>query len=155
MIKRLTTLLFSTSFFWIVTVSAQAQDLDLDLVVADSGSFYIHALFNDKVEHDLLLDTGASYVSLNEETFALLNSDQPLEFSRHIYGAMANGKVEKIPLYILPELILAQGCVLHNLEVAVLKNADKGILGMNALKKLQSFTLQLEPAKLTSKGCYS
>jgi len=68
---------------------------------------------------------------------------------------MANGKVEKIPLYFVRELKLADNCVLKEIEVAVFPKADRDILGLNALSKLQPFTIELTPASLTSDSCSS
>ena len=132
-----------------------ADPVELAMTRAESGNFYVHASLGNGVQSDMLLDTGAGYVSLTRSTFKSLSAGIEPRFSRHIYGAMANGKVEKISLYFLDELKLADNCVLRDLEVAVLPSADRDILGLNALSLMEPFTMQLANAKLTSQGCSS
>lgn len=130
-----------------------AAEVNLDMHQVDSGNFYVHATMAGDIETDLLLDTGSSYVSLSQETFNRVSANTSPSFIRHIYGKLASGKVEKVALYRVNELKLAENCVLTDIEVAVFPKADRDILGLNALAKLQSFTMQLAPARLTSTGC--
>ena len=39
------------------------------------------------------------------------------------------------------------------IEAVALPNADRDILGLSALRRLQSFSLQFEPAALTFSNC--
>lgn len=132
-----------------------AGEINLAMHQSNSGSFYVHAEIDTGIETDLLLDTGSGYVSLSKQTFDRIAKSGKPKFSRHIYGTMANGKVEKIPLYFVRELKLADNCVLKEIEVAVFPKADRDILGLNALSKLQPFTIELTPASLTSDSCSS
>jgi len=141
-----------------IITGAQAEEVQLNMTQAKSGNLYVHATLQSayaNTDTDLLLDTGASYVALTRATFERLNGEAESSFSRYIFGAMANGKVEKIPLYLLAELKLAENCVLNNIEVAVFPKADKDILGLNALSRMQPFTMQFAPALLTSNHCAS
>jgi len=144
-----------TAIIFLASVTATASDISIDMHQVDSGNFYVRALASGDIETDLLLDTGSSYVSLSQNTFNKISAVSAPRFIRHIYGKLANGKVEKVPLYALNELKLAENCVLTNIEVAVFSRADRDILGLNALAKLQPFTMQLTPAKLTSAACAS
>lgn len=139
----------------LVLAESNPGPVALTLTRADSGNYILPARLDGSIASNMLLDTGASYVSLSGATFKRLKSHHDARFSRYIYGAMANGKVEKIALYFLDELQLADNCVLRNLEVAVLPRADRDILGLNALEKLQPFTLAFAPATLSSQGCTS
>jgi predicted aspartyl protease len=116
---------------------------------------YVHAGLGADLEADLLIDTGSSYVTLSKATFAAVEANATITFSRYIYAAMADGRVNKVPLYILDELILADNCSLKDIEVALLEKGDINILGMNALKLLQPFTLQMMPSMLSSSSCAS
>lgn len=140
----------------VLSMTAAAQDtpmIALDMHQAESGNFYVHATMAGAVETDLLLDTGSGYVSLSKATFDRISATSSPRFSRHIFGTMANGKVQKVAMYYLDELSLSQDCVLKNIEVAVFPRADRDILGLNALARLQPFTLELAPARLTSSHC--
>lgn len=126
---------------------------ELPMQQAESGNFYLHATLNDGVETDLLLDTGSGYVTLSRNTFARLKNDAGTVFQRHITGVMANGRALSVPIYRIRELSLAEDCVLKDIEVAVLPNATRDILGLNALRQMQPFTLQLEPPVLSGSHC--
>ncbi len=138
--------------------AALAEPVQLAMRLEKSGNLYVHATLQNesaKTETEMLLDTGASYVALTKSTFEHLKQNREPRFSRYIFGAMANGKVEKIPLYFLDELKLAENCVLENIEIAVFPKADKNILGLNALSRLQPFTMQFTPAILSINHCAS
>jgi len=146
-------LLLCTTAISLATVAQDTPAIALDMHQAASGNFYVHATMAGAVETDLLLDTGSGYVSLSKATFDRISATSSPRFSRHIFGTMANGKVQKVPMYYLDELALSPECVLRNIEVAVFPRADRDILGLNALARLQPFTLELAPARLTSSHC--
>lgn len=124
------------------------QVIPLDPVA--SGTFYLKALLDQAVEADMLLDTGSGYVSLSPATFARIKDDPGTVFLRHIEGVMADGKRQRVPVYRIAELQLGEACVLHEVEVAVLRGASRDILGLSALRRLQPLTLQLDPPVLTA-----
>lgn len=148
MIFLLTTLLLAC-----LAGEAAARDIDIAMHQADSGNFYIRAGLGADIETDLLLDTGAGYVSLSRSTFERIAEHAKPTLKRHIYGTLADGRVIKVPVYNLATLALAGDCVLEDIEVTVLPQGDKDILGLNALSRLQPFTIEFEPAKLLSHGC--
>jgi predicted aspartyl protease len=63
---------------------------------------------------------------------------------------MADGKRQRVPVYRIAELQLGEACMLHEVEVAVLRGASRDILGLSALRRLQPLTLQLDPPVLTA-----
>jgi len=134
---------------------SNSDEVELILTETENGSLYVHAGLGADLEADLLIDTGSSYVTLSKATFAAVEANATITFSRYIYAAMADGRVNKVPLYILDELILADNCSLKDIEVALLEKGDINILGMNALKLLQPFTLQMMPSMLSSSSCAS
>ena len=151
--RTLAVLLLEIGLFSALSPVATAEPVSLDMHQADSGNFYVRAAFAGAVETELLFDTGSGYVSLSKATFDRISASSSPRFSRHIFGKMANGKVEKVAMYKLDELKLAENCVLRDIEVAVFPRADRDILGLNALARLQPFTMQLTPARLTSANC--
>ncbi len=140
---------------------AIANEINLMMTHASSGGLYIHATLSngievdENVETEMLLDTGSSYVALSKSTFNKIKENTEIKFSRYIYGAMADGRVEQVSLYLLDELRLADNCVLRKIEAAVLENATTDIIGLNALQLLQPFSLQMTPALLTTQSCSS
>lgn len=129
-------------------VNAQGNDIPMQLMA--SGAFYVKASLDSRVNTDMLLDTGSGYVSLSDETFGKIKDEPGTVFQRYITGVMANGKASRVPVYLISELRLTETCVLHDVEVAVLHNATRDILGLSALRQLQPLTLQMDPPVLTA-----
>ena len=134
----------------LLPVAASAGAVAIPLEAAATGTFYVKAGLNAAVETDLLLDTGSGYVSLSNRTFARLTAGTDPEPVRMITGILADGESVSVPIYRLAELRLAADCVLRDVEVAVFRNSARDILGLNALKRMQPFTLQLDPPLLSA-----
>lgn len=130
-----------------------ADESAIVIQAAASGALYVPAVLDAQAESDMLIDTGSSYVALSADTFDRISEKTRSNFSRYIYAAMANGKVERVSLYILDSLQLSANCILNNVEIALLPDADKDILGLNALSLLQPFTISLAPATLSTQSC--
>jgi predicted aspartyl protease len=138
----------------LVMLSAASQshaDTDtLPMARSDAGTFYLHGTIDDKVSTDFLLDTGSGYVSLTEKTFRQIKNETTTEFRRHIRAAMANGKIVAVPVYSVKRLALSSNCILEDIEVTVLANASRDILGLNAIFAMQPLTIQLDPPALNA-----
>lgn len=133
-------------------MSQPAVAIDLPLTAGQGGGFYLAEPSAPSVPA-YLLDTGSKYVSLTQERFDQLNRATEIRFLRTITGVMANGDKARVPIYRLAELVLSRDCVLKDIEVAVLQGSDRNILGMNALMRMQPFTIALQPAMLSSATC--
>lgn len=131
-------------------VPAFASQAEIPLEAVQAGTFYVKASLDGLVDTDLLLDTGSGYVSLSKQTFDRIRDDADTVFQRHITGVMANGSSVSVPVYRIGELKLSTECVLYDIEVAVFGNTRRDILGLNALKQIQPFTLQLDPPVMTA-----
>jgi len=133
----------------------RAEAAEFALQQATSGNFYVAAVFGP-VHTDMLLDTGSGYVSLTPATFRRINRSATGEarpaFKRKITGVMANGRATSVPVYQLPQLQLGD-CVLENIEAVVFPGADRNILGLNALSRLQPLTLDLDGGRMVGGGC--
>jgi len=129
-------------------VRAELSDIPLEAVQA--GTFYVRGILDGVVDTDLLLDTGSGYVSLSKRTFDQIKHDASTVFQRHITGVMANGSSISVPIYRIGALRLSSNCVLTDIEVAVFNNTSRDILGLNALKQIQPFTLQLDPPVMSA-----
>jgi clan AA aspartic protease (TIGR02281 family) len=133
-----------------LTMAAQADTVQIPLETAAAGTFYIKAGINAEIETDLLLDTGSGYVSLSRATFDRISAGSRPELERTITGILADGNSVSVPVYRIDELKLGANCVLHDIEVAVFRNAARDILGLNALKQMQPFTFQMDPPQLSA-----
>lgn len=129
---------------------ASADTVQIALAEAITGTYYVKAGINSRVETELLLDTGSGYVSLSSKTFARVRENVHSLPERTITGILADGKSVSVPVYRIAELKLGNDCVLRDVEVAVFAHAAHDILGLNALKQMQPFTLQLDPPQLSA-----
>jgi len=132
-----------------------ASDVSLPMWQQGSGGYYLRGVFAGGVESDLLVDTGSSYVVLSRDTMARLKRDGATAYLRTIRGATAAGRVMQVKVYSVSELALGDRCVLHNIEAVALPGADRDILGLSALRRLQPFAMQFEPAVLSVSACSS
>ncbi|MGV3590144.1 MAG: retroviral-like aspartic protease family protein [Gammaproteobacteria bacterium] len=139
-----------SSLLALVGFTVQAEPVAIALEAAASGTFYVNASLNAAIETELLLDTGSGYVSLSKRTFERVTAGANPKPERTITGILADGNAVSVPIYRIAELKLGSDCVLHDVEVAVFRNAARDILGLNALKQMQPFTLQLDPPQLSA-----
>ncbi|MDJ0940357.1 MAG: retropepsin-like aspartic protease [Woeseiaceae bacterium] len=137
-------------------VGAQADELEsfsVPLMQQSSGAFYIRGTLGESVAADLLVDTGSSYVALSQKTFDALQRSSAMTYVRSIKGATANGRVVKAKVYEVSALAIGDECVLESVEAVVLPGADRDILGLSALKRVEPFTFDLEPLALRFEAC--
>jgi clan AA aspartic protease (TIGR02281 family) len=135
-----------------ITASADRFDHSVPMQQQKSGNYYVHGVLSDGVETDFLVDTGSGYVSLSKNTFSRLERQNGTEYLRDILGAMANGKVVKVPVYRVATLTLG-ACVLADVEVAVFPGSARDILGLSALRRIEPFAMQLDPPVLMVSDC--
>ena len=148
--RRSTTLLLAILSLLPALASAQfVAEVSLPMSQQGSGGFYVHGVLGGDVESELLVDTGSSYVVLSRETFTRLERAGATSFARTIHGKTAAGRSLEAKVYSISKLALGADCVLLDVEAVVLPNADRNILGLSALRRLQPFALNFEPAALT------
>lgn len=119
----------------------------------ESGNYYVHGVLSGGVDTEMLVDTGSGYVSLSKATFSRVRHAPGTEYVRDIYGAMANGKILKVPIYRIAELSLGAECVLTDVEVVVMPNTSRDILGLSALRRLEPFAMRLSTPALLVSDC--
>lgn len=133
-------------------LSAHSLNQSVELQAHSGGTLYVDAVFADSVPVKLLVDTGASMLTLNQKTFQQLNKHTDLHFSRHLGFRTASGKIHKVKVYRLDNLTLGNSCQLRDVEVAVLANGNN-ILGMNALTRFAPFGFSMQPPRLDLSNC--
>ena len=153
---RIGNLLWLTLLVAVPLTSARADDAaggTIALQQRPSGSFYVEGLFAGAVQTPLLVDTGSGYVALAPETFARIRAASPVTHVRDITGALANGSLQRVPVYRVSTLQLGGSCSLDAVEVVVMPGSTSNILGLSALRRLAPFTLDVDPAALHVSGC--
>ena len=155
MLRYATTLLLALPLLSVSAHADSTSEVAVPMWQQGAGGYYVRGVFGDDVASELLVDTGSSYVVLSRDTFAQLKRNGATTFERTIRGATAAGRVMEAKVYRVSALTLSEGCVLRDVEAVVLPNADRDILGLSALRRLQPFALQFEPAALTVSACSS
>lgn len=131
---------------------AQNPPHSVELEARSGGTFYVDAVLVDSVPVKLLLDTGASMLTVNKTTFRQLRDQTDLFYSHDLGFRNANGKINKVKVYILPRLTLGDGCQLEDVEVAVMSGGSN-ILGMNVLTQFAPLGLSVQPPRLELSNC--
>ncbi len=133
--------------------SAEEVVYSVPLIQQASGAFYVRGTLGGSVAADFLVDTGSSYVALSKQTFDMLRQSGATTYLRSIRGATANGRVIRAKVYEVSALSIGDDCVLKSVEVVVMPGSDRDILGLSALRRVEPFTVALEPLALRFEAC--
>jgi len=135
--------------------TSYASDSNKQIPMHTRGTvtYYVSGFINNTVSSDFLVDTGSGYVTINSKTLEKLNQRSGTEFVKKISAVMADGSEKVVPVYRLASLRLGDGCVIQNIEAAVMPGAMPNILGLSALKKAAPFSISMAPPTLTLTGC--
>jgi len=125
----------------------------ITLTKHDAGTFYVRGAVQGFGDLELLVDTGASYLVINEKILEVLKASGDAEYARELRGTMADGTNRVIPVYRLTALRLGTQCWIPNIEAAVFPGNARPILGMNVLTRLAPFTFSAEPPRLGLAQC--
>lgn len=121
-----------------------------------AGTFYVSASLNGHAGAlPLLVDTGSSFMVLNEVLLKELKAHGAAEYVHDIDGVMADGSHRVIPIYRLTALRIGDTCWVHGVEAAIFPSDTRPILGMNVLARLAPFTLSNDPPTLGLNKCRS
>lgn len=131
---------------------AEGVSHTVDLQTHAGGTLYVDAVLADSAQVKLLVDTGASMLTVNQKTFRQLRHQTDLFFSHDLGFRTANGKIHKVKVYVLPRLTLGGSCELRDVELAVM-SGGKNILGMNVLSQFAPIGLSIQPPRLQLSNC--
>jgi len=137
------------------TAHSFAADFDTTVPMHDKGAatYYVSVSVNERVVSDFLVDTGSGYVTINKRILKQLMHEDGAVFVKKIAAVMADGSETVVPVYRLASLKLGDGCIIRDVEAAVMPGTTTNILGLSALKKAAPFTLSLTPPALALTNC--
>lgn len=128
-----------------------------DTVIAlnDAGlaTYYLSVDVGAGAVADYLVDTGAGFMTITEATLAQLEQAGRARFVRHIEGRLADGRVLRVPVYLLDEIVVGGVCALQDVEAAVLPGASRGLFGLSALRRTAPFEFSVDPPSLRLRNC--
>jgi clan AA aspartic protease (TIGR02281 family) len=108
----------------------------------DVGTYYVDASVEDQ-QVSMLVDTGAAYTVLQKDIVDHLH----LKPTRHITALFADGRHERVNLYVMPVLSVSS-CEIKDVEF-ISMSSQINILGLSALKKMSPLTIELDESNMT------
>lgn len=147
--------LLSAAIASLVALSAYGADFDKRIPMLDKGAatFYVQSNIEGFGVVDLMVDTGSGYMTINEQTLAVLQDQGRAKFVKQLSGVMADGTRKIVPVYVLTSVNIGGECVINNIEAAVFPGNTRHILGLNALKQVAPFGIAVEPPTLLLSNC--
>ena len=118
-----------------------------------TATYYIQGSISGFGDVEFMVDTGAGYTTINEDTLVALQLAGQAEFVTRLTGMMADGTRRIIPIYRVAKLTLGDDCVLHDVEAAVFPHKTRLILGLSALEKMSPFVFSTDPPFLELSNC--
>jgi predicted aspartyl protease len=117
------------------------------------ATYYIDANMSGSGDVEFMVDTGAGYTTINENTLALLKQADNAVYIGELTGVMADGSQHRLPVYRIKHLVLGDDCVLANVEAAVFPQDTRMLLGLTALEKAAPFMFSTNPPRLSLSNC--
>ena len=117
------------------------------------ATYYIEANMHGSGAVEFMVDTGAGYTTINEDTLVLLKQAGNADYIGELTGVMADGSQHRLPVYRIRRLVLGKDCVLSNVEAAVFPQNTRMLLGLTALEKAAPFVFSTNPPRLSLSNC--
>jgi predicted aspartyl protease len=140
-----------------ISSAEQPGDLGLfgftvNLDQSASGSLTLTGKF-DGIEDTFLLDTGANMITVSRDLFQKLRKLDGTVKVRQVGARLANGKLNLIDVYRVEHFSIGNNCELGPVEVAVMQQGGRNLLGMNALAVAAPFAVFTSPPSLAVSHC--
>lgn len=119
------------------------------------ATYYIQAHLEGSGSAEFMVDTGAGYTTINEDTLERLISTDSAHYVGELTGVLADGSIRYYPIYRIRSLVLGGDCVLNNVEAAVFPDNTRMLLGLTALEKAAPFVFSTNPPQLSLSNCNS
>ncbi|MEW8507359.1 MAG: retropepsin-like aspartic protease [Candidatus Thiodiazotropha sp.] len=119
-----------------------------------ASTYYIAGKIGDMPTTEFMVDTGSSYMTINEATLAELQTKANPRYLRELKGILANGDVMSVPVYTISNVLIGDECLLEEVDVAVFPGKTRQILGLSALSKTAPFIFSTQPPQLQLSNCH-
>jgi predicted aspartyl protease len=118
-----------------------------------AATFYVAGDITGFGAVELMVDTGSGYMTINENTLAVLKERDAARYVKELRGVLADGRELTVPVYAIAELRIGDACALRNVEAAVFPGASRQILGLSALRRAAPFVFSVDPPALLLSRC--
>jgi hypothetical protein len=136
------------------TLCAEKFDFDVPMYLKGAHTYYISGQIDNIAPTDFMVDTGSSYMTINENTLARLRESYEPRYLRQLNGVLANGDEIRVPVYSLSRVRIGGNCLLEDVEAAVFPGNTRQILGLSALLKAAPFIFSADPPRLELSNCH-
>jgi predicted aspartyl protease len=137
------------------STAAGADDFQTRVAMTEksAATFYVPAEISGFGSAELMVDTGSGYMTINEETLAVLRQSGQIRYVKQLHGVLADGTELVVPVYAISALSIGGKCWLHDVEAAVFPGDARQILGLSALRKASPFIFSVDPPLLALSRC--
>jgi predicted aspartyl protease len=132
-----------------------AAEFDSHIPMRDKGAatYYVDGEIHGAGPVDFMVDTGSGYMTINEETLALLQQNGGATYLRELSGMLADGTTTTVPVYRIAQVRIGAACTLRDVEAAVFPGNTRQILGLSALRQAAPFIFSMNPPQLVLSHC--
>ncbi len=136
-------------------VAESTADFQTRVIMTEksASTFYVPANIAGFGPTELMVDTGSGYVTINEQTLAVLKKAGKAKYHKDLIGVLANGSEMRVPVYIVSSISIGANCWLKDVEAAVFPGTSRQILGLSALRKTAPFVFSIAPPELMLSAC--
>jgi hypothetical protein len=152
MIKTLLSAILILSFHG--QLCAEQFIFDVPMYSKGASTYYIAGKIGNMPETEFMVDTGSSYMTINEATLSELQTSESPRYIRNLKGVLANGDVLSVPVYKITNVRIGEECLLKEVDVAVFPGKTRQILGLSALSKTAPFIFSTQPPQLQLSNCH-
>lgn len=150
---RRTTVPMTTALLMLCAGVCAADDRHVPMHEKNGSTLYVAGQIEGYGSTEFLIDTGASYLAISEDTLEILERGGHARFLRRLTGHMADGRRRSVSIYNISGIVIGENCALSDVEAAVLPGNTRNILGLSALRRTAPFTLSMDPPALSLSGC--
>lgn len=135
--------------------AAMAAEFDSHIPMRDKGAatYYVDGEIHGVGPADFMVDTGSGYMTINEETLAVLQQTGGATYVRELSGMLADGTTKQVSVYRIAEVRIGTACTLRDIEAAVFPGKTRQILGLSALRQAAPFIFSMNPPTLVLSHC--
>lgn len=135
------------------SVGAGGMITAVPMTLKGSKTFYVTGWVAGIEPTEFMVDTGSSYLTINQITLNKLQTAAQVAYLRDLIAVLANGDEMVMPVYRIPKITLGEGCELFDVEAVVFPGNTRQILGLSALRKAAPFMFSIDPPELQLSNC--
>lgn len=118
-----------------------------------ANNYYVDVHLQGFGRVEYLVDTGAGYMTIDEDALALLQANDNAIYVKRLQGMLADGETLIVPIYRIRSINIGGNCRIQDVEVAVFPGGSHSLLGLSVLGKTAPFMFSMEPPQLHMSNC--